>query len=87
MARIYKLFELLFTTKQTGKYVNEYLATKKALLLQYHPVTTNLKEVQRQKGEFYVVLIPLGLDPVFKPYKAGIFAGQEFTLRNNIFGP
>jgi len=55
-------------------------------LLQYHPVTTNLKEVQGQKGEFYVVLIPLGLDPAFKPYKAGIF-GQEFTLRNNIFGP
>ena len=47
VACVYKLYELLFTTKQNGKHVNEYLATKKALceeLLQYHPVTIDLVE-------------------------------------------
>jgi len=50
-----ELYELLFTTKQNGEHVNEYLATKKALweeLLQYHPLTTDLKEAQRQKMSF-----------------------------------
>ena len=31
MARIYELYELLFFTKQNGKLVNEFLATKKVM--------------------------------------------------------
>jgi len=55
--------------------VNECLATKKALweeLLQYHLVTTDLKEAQRHKEEFHVALILSGLDPALELYKAQI---------------
>ena len=59
---------------------NEYLATKNAFwweLMQYHPMTTDLKEAQRQKEEFHVALILIGLDPMLEPYKAQILTGKD----------
>ena len=51
------------------------MSIKKALweeLLQYLPVTTDLKEAQQHKEEFHVAFILTGLDPTLKPYKAQI---------------
>ena len=65
------------------------MATKKALwkeLLQYHLVTTNLKEAQWQKEKFHVALILTGLDPAFEPYKAQILAREELPTVKNTFG-
>ena len=83
------MHELLFTTKQNEKPVNDYLATKNAFwweLMQYHPVTTDLKEAQRKKEEFHVALILVGLHSVLEPYKARILTGEELPIVKNTFG-
>ena len=87
MTRIYKLYELLFTTMLNVKLVNDYLASKKALweeLLQYHPVTTDLKETPRQKEEFHISLILHDLDTALESCKAQILAEEELLIVANI---
>ncbi|XP_059653399.1 uncharacterized protein LOC132300375 isoform X2 [Cornus florida] len=78
VSRIYSLYEKMFHSRQSGQGIAEYYSTFKCLLdelNQYHPLTTDLEVLKRQREEFYVSIFLAGLDPNLQSIRDHILAG------------
>ncbi|KAF9601145.1 hypothetical protein IFM89_017050 [Coptis chinensis] len=88
ISRIYKIFEMLFATKQVGRPLAEDYSTFKGLreeLILYQPFSGDVEVQKAQREEFHVALLLYGPDPEYKVFKDQILAGEKLPTSSNAF--